>query len=58
MRQVQDDENVGPEKSRNTVADMTVLDYVSHSDMYRNRLIRELTGLLITIWAELAKGAH
>ena len=46
MRQVQDDENVGPEKSGNTVADMTVLDYVSHSDVYRNRLIRELAGML------------
>lgn len=52
MRQVHDDENVEPAPSETTVADRTVLEYVAHSDMYRNRLVRELAGL----WRSLIMG--
>lgn len=45
MRQVHDKED-GNDKpdSNNTAEDVTVLEYVSQSDAYRNRLNRELAG--------------
>lgn len=45
MRQVHDKED-GNDKpdSNDTAEDVTVLEYVSQSDVYRNRLNRELAG--------------
>jgi ATPase subunit of ABC transporter with duplicated ATPase domains len=44
MRQVGGSDSAGGEQSENAVIDVTVLEYVSQSDAYRNRLTRELAG--------------
>ena len=44
MRQTLDDEGEGRVEAMQPASDATVLEYVTQSDAYRNRLLREHTG--------------
>ena len=44
MQQTLENEGDGQKETMQPTADSTVLEYVTQSDNYRNRLVRELSG--------------
>lgn len=49
MQQTLDDEGEGRKETTQPTAEVTVLEYVTQSDAYRNRLVREHTGPYINL---------